>query len=188
MCSACHLLFGGGVLGGGEAVEAVVRGAVGAGLGGEDDGVGADLEDAVGAEDAGDLGGVGALGEAYVDGDGAVGEEGGLDVGHVAAVLPAVDAAYGVSLVRDGVDAGDALGSAEEVDHEVAGHAGAVGVEAAPAVKGDGIEGLLGDGALPGVPVEVCGGEVGDEGYCHAPWGELRPSWSSTWRRSPTAP
>ena len=48
--------------------------------------------------------------------------------------------------------------------HEVAGHAGAVLVEAAPAVEGDGVKGLFGNRALPGLPVEGRGGEVGQEG------------------------
>ena len=51
--------------------------------------------------------------------------------------------------------------SADQVDQQVAGDAGAVFLPAAPAREKQGIEGALGDGALPGVPVESLRGQIG---------------------------
>src|SRR5215469_13672614 len=121
----------------------------------------ADFEQTFWSHEARHLGGFGAEGEAHVYRHLSVLEDGVVQVGHVAAVLPADDASGGEGARGRLVDAGDEHHAADQMHHEVAGDAGAVFLPAAPARIGDGVEGLFGRGAEPGVPVEVFGREAG---------------------------
>ena len=84
------------------------------------------------------------------------------DVGYVAAVVPVAQAAggedaFGAQRVED------AVGAAEEVDEEVARHAGAVVAVVAPAEEAGGVEGAVAGVLEEGVPVDgLRGGVAGD--------------------------
>src|SRR5712664_469167 len=117
-----------------------------------------DFEDALGAVEAIDFRRFGAEVEAEVDGNIAVLEERGVNVGHVAAVFPAEDAAGGEDALGGLVDAEHEHHAADEMDEEVAGDSGAVFLPAAPAReifgRHVGIPGAMRSGALPGFPIE----------------------------------
>src|SRR5882672_6896320 len=77
-----------------------------------------------------------------------------MDIRHVAAIGPAENSAGGHDAARRFVPAEHVVHAADEVNKEIAGDAGAVFLPAAPARENFSIEGTLGDGALPGVPIE----------------------------------
>src|SRR4029077_17521744 len=93
-----------------------------------------------------------------VDRDFAVLEERGVNVGHVAAVFPAEDAAGREDALRRLVETEHEHHAADEVNEEIASDAGAVFLPAAPAreIFGGhiGIPGLMRSCALPGFPIE----------------------------------
>src|SRR5262249_49033199 len=119
------------------------------------------LEHALRAVEAQDLRRGRAEVEPDVDGHVAVLEEDRVDVRHVAAVLEAPDAARRHRPPRRLVLAPGEEHAADEVDHEVAGHARPELLPAAPAREQLGVEGTLRRAAEPGVPVQVRGREVG---------------------------
>src|SRR5712692_4889407 len=123
-----------------------------------------DFENALGAAEAIDFRRLGTEVQAEVDGDFAVLEERGVNVGHVAAVFPAKDAAAGEDALGRLVEAEHEHHAADEVDEQVAGDSGAVFLPAAPAreifrrhVR---IPGFVRRTALPGFPIESLQGEI----------------------------
>src|SRR6266850_681026 len=77
-----------------------------------------------------------------------------MDIRHVTAIGPAENSAGGHDAARRLVPAEHVVHAADEVNKEIAGDAGAVFLPAAPARENSCVEGALGNGALPGVPIE----------------------------------
>src|SRR5229473_960086 len=125
------------------------------------DGVFGNFEDALGTLEAVDLWRIAAKIEAEINGRAAVIEERGVDIRHIAAVWEAKDAAESHSLLWWGIPAEHEVHAADKMDEQIAGQAGAVFLPAAPARENIGIEGDLGNLALPSVPIEICGREIG---------------------------
>ena len=111
----------------------------------------------------------------HVHGQPVVVVDDGLHVGHVAAVLPAPDAAHRARLLGRGIDPHHVHHPADQVHQQVAGHAGAVLLPAAPPREDERIERALGDGPLPRVPVEVPGREIGGRGILPRTGGVVAP-------------
>ena len=65
-------------------------------------------------------------------------------VGHFATVLPVAQSTHGADLVENCTERGDGAQAREEVDEQVARHAGAVVAVVAPAEEAQGSKGLLG--------------------------------------------
>src|SRR5260221_2888763 len=116
------------------------------------------MENAMGAAEAIDFRRLGAEVEAEVDGDFAVLEESGVNVGHVAAVFPAEDAAAGEDALGRLVDAEHEHHAADKMNEKIAGDSRAVFLPAAPTCemlrRHVGIPGVWGLGALPGSPTQ----------------------------------
>src|SRR5712692_3237872 len=127
-----------------------------------------DFENALGAAEAIDFRRLGTEVQAEVDGDFAVLEERGVNVGHVAAVFPAKDAAAGEDALGRLVEAEHEHHAADEMNEEIAGDSGTVFLPAAPAReifwRHVWIPGLVRGGALPGFPIESLWGEIEGRG------------------------
>src|SRR5712664_2608066 len=135
-----------------------------AGLRDVGDGVFGNFEDALGTLETVNLGSITAKIEAQINGRAAVIEKCSVDIGHVAAVREAQDSAESHSLLWRGIPAEHEVHATDEMDEEIAGEAGAVFLPAAPARENIGIEGNLGNVALPSVPIEIGGREIGRRG------------------------
>src|SRR5258708_22641545 len=84
-----------------------------------------------------------------------------LDMRHVGAIGQEQNAAYGHDSRGRFVPAEHEVHAADQMDEKIAGQAGAVLFPATPTGKNFGVEGALGNGALPGVPIDSLGAGVG---------------------------
>src|SRR5712664_1383518 len=125
------------------------------------DGVFGNFEDALGTLETVNLGSITAKIEAQINGRAAVIEKCSVDIGHVAAVREAQDSAESHSLLWRGIPAEHEVHATDEMDEEIAGEAGAVFLPAAPARENIRIERNFGNIALPSIPIEIRGGEIG---------------------------
>src|SRR5260370_13028081 len=139
----------------------IAGGFVFAGLREIGDGVFGDFEDALGALEAINFRGIATEIEAEIDGRAAIVEERGVNVGHVATVREAEDGTERHSALGRRIPAEDEIHAAEGMDEEIASKGGAIFLPAAPTREDVGIERNFGDIALPGVPIEVFGREIG---------------------------
>src|SRR5712664_1192321 len=147
------------------AVSVIAGRFVFAGLREVSDGELGDFEDALGTLETVNLGSITAKIEAEINWRAAVIEECSVDIGHVATVREAQDSSQSHSLLWWGIPAEHEVHSADKMDEEIAGEAGAVFLPAAPAreVLGRtvGVPRPLGGIALPSVPIEIGEREIG---------------------------
>src|SRR5882724_4845839 len=120
-----------------------------------------DFESALGTLKAISLGRFASAVQAQVHRILSVLEKGCMYVRHVAAVGPAQNSAHGHHARGRFVPTEHKVHAAYQMDEQVSSEAGTVFLPAAPAGENVCVEGALGNGALPGVPIESLRGAIG---------------------------